>query len=488
MFFTALESLSTGSVIFLLVSLAIALSFEFVNGFHDTANAVATVIYTKALRARTAVILSGVCNFIGVHLGGIAVAYAIVHLLPVDILVRVDTLNGLAMVFALLVSAIVWNFGTWRLGLPASSSHTLIGSIIGVGLANCLAEGVPPAIGVNWSAAAEVGLSLFLSPVVGFALAFLLLRLSSRVFQSPVLHSEPRGDAPPPWGVRALLVFSGAGVSLSHGSNDGQKGVGLIMLILIGILPAQYALDPDMSQKDIAATRQAASELAGFLNAHDGDILQSIAAGAIELPRLRTSAHPYKCGLANAIAAQAEINQQLAGIRSFAELPPSLRYAVRNDILCLDDAVRQISLDLESLNLEQLEMIDDWRKQLRQPTEYAPDWVLLAVSVALGLGTMVGWRRIVVTIGEKIGKTRMTYAQGATAQLVAMGAICLADGLGMPVSTTHVLSSGVAGTMAASRSGLQFSTLRSILLAWVLTLPAAVALSAALFWLFTWLM
>jgi len=165
------------------------------------------------------------------------------------------------------------------------------------------------------------------------------------------------------------------------------------MLILIGILPAQYALDPDMSQKDIAATRQAASELAGFLNAHDGDILQSIAAGAIELPRLRTSAHPYKCGLANAIAAQAEINQQLAGIRSFAELPPSLRYAVRNDILCLDDAVRQISLDLESLNLEQLEMIDDWRKQLRQPTEYAPDWVLLAVSVALGLGTMVGWRR-----------------------------------------------------------------------------------------------
>ncbi|MEA4855476.1 anion permease [Solidesulfovibrio sp.] len=463
----------------LLASLGIALSFEFVNGFHDTANAVATVIYTKALRARTAVALSGVCNFLGVHLGGIAVAYSIVHLLPVDLLVSVDTDLGLAMVFALLVSAILWNFGTWYLGLPASSSHTLIGAILGVGLANAVREGLPLGAGVNWHKAVEVGLSLLLSPVIGFVCAGGLLLLLRRFLAKPALHSPPAGDAPPPAGMRAALIVSGLGVSLAHGSNDGQKGVGLIMLILIGILPGAYALDTATPPAEVAAVRQVAARLTDYFDAHRLEIDRAYARGTFrEKP---ADAPAVNCDVRGAVAASEAIQVRLAGVERLADLPPAERGNLRTDILCLDDAARLLEGIVPSGEWVQIE---DWRRALRRPTEYAPDWVLLAVSLALGCGTMVGWKRIVVTIGEKIGKTRLSYAQGAAAQVVAMATIGLADGLGLPVSTTHVLSSGVAGTMAAGKSGLQMRTLRSIAMAWVFTLPAAMFLGAGLFFLF----
>jgi len=472
-----------GHTIFLLVaSLGIALSFEFVNGFHDTANAVATVIYTKSLRARTAVVLSGLCNFFGVHLGGIAVAYSIVHLLPVDLLVSVNTNLGLAMVFSLLVSAILWNFGTWYLGLPASSSHTLIGAILGVGLANAVREGLPAGAGVNWHKAIEVGLSLFISPVIGFLLAGGMLLLLRRFLKNSALHFPPVGDAPPPLGMRVALVASGLGVSLAHGSNDGQKGVGLIMLILIGILPGAYALDLDTPQEDVLAVRQVAAQFTDYFNAHRLEIEKGYKNG--NLVKRPDDAPATTCDVRGAVSAAEAIQVRLAKIDGLADLPESDRWAVRTDILCLDDASRLMG---EMADPDEKVKIQGWRTVLRRPTEYAPDWVLLAVSLALGAGTMVGWKRIVVTIGEKIGKTKLTYAQGASAQVVAMVTIGLADGLGLPVSTTHVLASGVAGTMAAGRSGLQMSTLRSIAMAWVFTLPAAMFLGAGLFFLFAML-
>ncbi len=478
----SLTGLDGYSVFLLAASLCIALSFEFVNGFHDTANAVATVIYTKSLRARTAVILSGICNFVGVHVGGIAVAYAIVHLLPVDLLVSVNTDLGLSMVFALLVSAILWNFGTWYLGLPASSSHTLIGSILGVGLANAWREGLPLATGINWHKALEVGLSLFLSPVLGFVCAGVLLIVLTRVVRSGIINDVPKGNEPPPWGLRLALILSGLGVSMAHGSNDGQKGVGLIMLILIGILPGAYALDLDAEETAITDVKYAAGQLTDYFNGHKREIEKGLADGDLHIAR-KKPATAVTCNITQAVDAAQDLQMRLAGITSLAELPEQDRWETRTNILCLDDAAANMEL-LPGTTLDEFKRLQELRKTLRQPTEYAPDWVILAVSLSLGIGTMVGWKRIVVTIGERIGRTRLSYGQGCAAQVVAMATIGLADVAGLPVSTTHVLSSGVAGTMAAGKSGLQGKTLRSIAMAWVLTLPAAMILGAGLFFLF----
>ncbi|QLA15993.1 inorganic phosphate transporter [Desulfolutivibrio sulfoxidireducens] len=466
----------------LLASLGIALSFEFVNGFHDTANAVATVIYTKSLRARTAVVLSGICNFVGVHVGGIAVAYSIVHLLPVDLLVSVNTDLGLSMVFALLVSAILWNFGTWYLGLPASSSHTLIGSILGVGLANAWREGLPLASGINWHKAAEVGLSLLLSPILGFVCAGALLIILTRVLHAKILSEVPKGDSPPPFGLRLALIVSGLGVSVAHGSNDGQKGVGLIMLILIGILPGAYALNLDSEKGVVEDVKYAAGQLTDYFNAHRREIEKGLADGDLYVTQ-KKPATAVTCEITEAVDAAQALQLRLAGIDSLAQLPEEARFETRTNILCLDDAAADMEL-LPGTTLKDVERLESLRHTLRKPTEYAPDWVILAVSLALGIGTMVGWKRIVVTIGERIGKTRLSYGQGCAAQVVAMSTIGLADVAGLPVSTTHVLSSGVAGTMAAGKSGLQMKTLRSIAMAWVLTLPAAMLLGAGLFFLF----
>src|SRR3978361_1514953 len=151
----------------LLVALLIALGFEFVNGFHDTANAVATVIYTHSLPAEVAVMWSGMFNFLGVLFSTGAVAFGIVSLLPVELILQVGSGAGFAMVFALLIAAIIWNLGTWYFGLPASSSHTLIGSLIGVGVANAPVRGGGGTPGVDWGKATEIGYALLLSPLVG---------------------------------------------------------------------------------------------------------------------------------------------------------------------------------------------------------------------------------------------------------------------------------------------------------------------------------
>jgi len=231
------ETVSTGNAIFLLLALGLALSFEFVNGFHDTANAVATVIYTHSLKPMVAVVWSGCWNLIGVLTSSGAVAFGVLALLPVELVLNVGSGAGFAMVFALLVAAIIWNLGTWYLGLPASSSHALIGSIMGVGLANSyLSPGHVFGEGVNWAKATEVFEALLLSPLVGFVGSALLLLTMKLLIKNPDLYRAPDKDKPPPPWIRGLLVLTCTGVSFGHGSNDGQKGMGLIMLILVGIL------------------------------------------------------------------------------------------------------------------------------------------------------------------------------------------------------------------------------------------------------------
>ncbi|AJB25730.1 low-affinity inorganic phosphate transporter 1 [Bordetella pertussis B200] len=472
----------------LVLALTFVLAFEFINGFHDTANAVATVIYTKAMPPHLAVILSGIFNFLGVLLGGVGVAYAIVHLLPVELLINVDTGRGLAMVFAMLSAAIAWNLGTWYFGIPASSSHTLIGSILGVGMANALLTDISLAEGVNWGKAIDIGLSLVVSPVAGFMVAGGILLLLKRWLPLSKMHKTPEQrraiDAKkhPPFWNRLVLVLSAMGVSFVHGSNDGQKGIGLIMLVLIGIVPAKFVLDVNSTTYQIDRTRDAASHLSAFYHRNEATLGEFLAlsrgGNGADLPKT------FRCDPKLTMPTIAALQDDLRGVTNYADLSADKRIDVRRYLLCLDDTAKKVAR-LEGLPARERADLQRLRGDLTTTTEYAPLWVIVAVALALGIGTMVGWRRVVLTVGEKIGKQGMTYAQGMAAQVTAVGAIGLANVFSLPVSTTHVLSSGVAGTMVANNSGLQGGTVRTILMAWVLTLPASMLLSAGLFWVGT---
>ncbi|MDY7561746.1 inorganic phosphate transporter [Pseudomonas sp. 10B1] len=472
-------------VVSLLLALAFVLTFEFINGFHDTANAVATVIYTKAMAPHLAVFLSGAFNFLGVLLGGVGVAYAIVHLLPVELLINVNAGHGLAMVFSLLAAAITWNLGTWYFGIPASSSHTLIGSILGVGLANAIINNIPLADGINWQKVIDIGSSLVFSPVAGFFVSALLLvslkwwRPLSKMHKTPDQRRKLDDKKHPPFWNRLVLVVSAMAVSFVHGSNDGQKGIGLIMLVLIGIVPAQFVLDLSSTTYQIERTRDATLHLSQFYQRNNATLGEFLALGKSKDGDLPVSS---SCNPEQSEPTINALLDTLKGVTDYHALSAENRIEVRRYLLCMDDTARKVS-KMPELPAREKADLEKLRKDLTVTTEYAPFWVILAVALALGLGTMIGWKRVVLTIGEKIGKQGMTYAQGMSAQITTTLAIGLANIWALPVSTTHILSSGVAGTMVANKSGLQGGTVRNILLAWVLTLPATVALSAGLFWL-----
>ncbi len=466
------------------VALLIALGFEFVNGFHDTANAVATVIYTHSLAPNIAVVWSGGWNFLGVLTSSGAVAFGILQLLPVELILQVGSSAGFAMVFALLIAAIIWNLGTWYFGLPSSSSHTLIGSIIGVGLMNQLIHGSNGTSGVDWNQALGVGKSLLFSPLVGFLAAGLLLLILKAVVRIPALYAEPKGKEPPPFWIRSLLILTCTGVSFAHGSNDGQKGMGLIMLILIGTVPTAYALNkavtPAETQTFLAVAHQTSATLAKYTQG----------AAPSTNPRADVEAYVRTRQLTPAtLPALQQLTEIIAGqvgaSGSMAAVPQGLVDNVRNNMYVASEAIRLMDKARQpAFAPDDAKAINNFKAQTDHATKFIPTWVKVAVAIALGLGTMVGWKRIVVTVGEKIGKQHLTYGQGASAELVAMLTIGAADAYGLPVSTTHVLSSGVAGTMAANGSGLQWGTVRSLVLAWVLTLPASIALAAGLYWVF----
>ena len=467
------------------VALLIALGFEFVNGFHDTANAVATVIYTHALPAQVAVVWSGCWNLLGVLASTGAVAFGIVSLLPVELILQVGSAAGYAMVFALLISAIIWNLGTWWLGIPASSSHTLIGSIVGVGVANALIRGQNGTAGVDWDQVTKVGEALLFSPLFGFTLSALLLLAMKSVIRVPELYTAPTTNKPPsPW-IRGLLVLTCTLVSFFHGSNDGQKGMGLIMLILIGVAPTAYALNRAPAENHAAQFVTAAHAASKIVEAHGagynitGDPRPAVT-------DIRSLPHHFG-GHLSVTCGPDQGDQQLGrairlrrqdAARQGPE--PSQRHVSR---------IERVSgfwrrTRRASCRPRDKAQIGAFKKELDGATKFIPLWVKICVAIALGLGTMVGWKRIVVTVGEKIGKTHLTYGQGAAAELIAAATIGAADGFGLPVSTTHVLSSGVAGTMVANGSGMQWSTVRSIAMAWVLTLPAAMIMSGLLYVIF----
>ncbi len=481
------QTVATSALVLLGIALLIALGFEFVNGFHDTANAVATVIYTRSLPPLFAVMWSGFFNFLGVITSTGLVAYAILSLLPIELILQAGNATGYAMIFALLIAAITWNLATWAFGIPNSSSHALIGSILGVGLANeMMAPAGSATSSVPWDQALKVIEALLFSPILGFAMAALLLvLLKAMISKKASFFKAPEGDQPPTPLVRGLLILTCTGVSYFHGSNDGQKGLGLIMLILIGAAPTAYALNRSMTHEQTPAFLAATDSASKAFQAHaTGAATPSIT----DARTILTDALKKKSlGTPDVAAAQAaianDIARQVGGDGAVGSIPAAAVPNVRNEMYLAAEGVR-LGAKGSQYSADEARAIKAYGSELTAATRFIPGWVKVSVALALGLGTMIGWKRIVVTVGEKIGKDHLTYAQGASAELVAMVTIGMAARWGLPVSTTHILSSGVAGTMVANGSGLQASTIRNICLAWVLTLPAAIVLSGTLFWLF----
>ena len=466
------------------VALLIALGFEFVNGFHDTANAVATVIYTHSLEPHVAVVWSGLCNFLGVVVSTGTVAFAIITLLPVELILQVGRGAGFAMVFALLTAAILWNLGTWYYGLPSSSTHTMTGSIIGVGIANQLMSAKTGTSGVDWAQAAAVGRTLLVSPIFGFVLAGLLLLVAKAVIPNKSLYQAPKGEEPPPFWIRCLLIFTCTGVSYFHGSNDGQKGMGLIMLILIGTVPTAYALNhaipPSQVQTFIAVSDRANATLSRYVS--PDAVIGDPADEVTDYIRTRQFKDSTMLALREMIDSTAN---ELNYWKDVSKVPADRLPNLRNDMYVISEALRLMQkAKITNITAADWDSLNNYKKQIDGATKFIPLWVKVAVALALGLGTMIGWKRIVITVGEKIGKDHLTYGQGAAAEITAMATIGAADWFGLPVSTTHVLSSGVAGTMAANKSGLQWGTMRNLAMAWVLTLPASIIMAGLLYWAF----
>ncbi|PLK58496.1 anion permease [Candidatus Palibaumannia cicadellinicola] len=485
----------------LICALLFVLVYEAINGFHDTANAVATVIYTRALRSQLAVAMSGLFNFLGVLMGGLSVAYTIVHLLPIDLLLNVSSAQGLAMMFSMLLAAIIWNLGTWYFGLPASSFHTLIGVIIGIGLTNALILNSSIVQAINIPKLIEIFLSLVISPLVGLMLAgamvFLLRSYWSNTTKRRRIHMTPNerekqdGKRKPPFWTRIALIFSVAGVSFSHGANDGQKGIGLIMLVLIGVAPAGFVVNINASDYDISRTRNAVNHLQQYYTQHQCTFNVANASFIpLETNRkvwskskseisMRQELH---CELSQAFIPIHRTNLLLSNLNSYDELSSEQRSHVRRLLMCLADIANKVAKLPETPAADKL-LLNNLQPDLLYTVEYAPVWIIIIVALALALGTMVGWRRVATTIGEKIGKKDMTYAQGLSAQMTAAVFIGIASYTGMPVSTTHVLSSAVMGTMLVDGGGVQSKTVKNILIAWILTLPVALLLAGCLYWL-----
>lgn len=481
----------------LILALLFVLFYEAINGFHDTANAVATVIYTRAMRSQLAVVMAGLFNFLGVMLGGLSVAYAIVHLLPTDLLLNVSSARGLAMVFSMLLAAIVWNLGTWYFGLPASSSHTLIGAIIGVGLTNALITHTSVVDALNVPKMISIFLSLIFSPLVGMMVAGLMVFLlrhywsntkkRQRLHMTPAEREKVDGKRKPPFWTRIALILSAIGVSFSHGANDGQKGIGLIMLVLIGVAPAGFMLNMNATGYDITRTHDAVIHLQQFYQQH-GDALVPVSTQTTQLsrpedtPSVANQLKEFHCNNSRAMIAVEHSLNLLNNLQSYDQLTVEQRTNLRRLLMCVTETADKVARLPETSAADQ-RFLKNLRSDLLQTVEYAPIWIIVAVALALSLGTMVGWRRVAITIGEKIGKKGMTYAQGVSAQMTAALSIGVASYTGMPVSTTHVLSSAVAGTMLVDGGGVQSKTVKNILLAWVLTLPVSIVLSGGLYWL-----
>jgi PiT family inorganic phosphate transporter len=466
---------SSEALVALILCFILVCVFEFANGFHDTANAVATVIYTNSLKPRVAVVWSGFMNFLGVMIGGIAVAYALVELLPADVLSPPDGSPAVPMLVSLFATALAWNLFTWWFGIPNSSSHCVIGALIGVAIGNALVHPRSLAQGVDWSQIWTVLRALAISPVLGLVGAGALYFAVKHLIKDPHLYEPPEGDKPPTGWVRGLLILTCTTVSFSHGSNDGQKSIGLIMLTIIGIMPATFALNPQ-AQPAIEQLAQNARAAEPLIQKYGDDEKQQ---GLEAAARLKDSGQP------KAADAGDEVRQAyLMPVSDSAPEPEKkvTKSATRDEVYRIVGELKYVTKNKDASTDEKKEA-GRIRDAMRPTVEYAPWWVRVLSALCLGMGTMVGYKRIVKTLGERVGKTHLTPAQGASAELVGAVLIGSAGFTGLPVSTTHIITSGIAGTMLGSGSGINPAMLTRIAAAWIFTLPVTIAVSAGLFYL-----
>jgi PiT family inorganic phosphate transporter len=453
---------ASGIVIALLITcFVLVLAFEATNGFHDTSNAVATVIYTNSLKPIPAVIWSGTMNFLGVLTGGIAVAYALVEILPPDVLTPPDGAPALPMLVSLFVSALFWNVLTWYFGIPNSSSHCIIGALVGVAISDSLLQQRSLADGVDWNQIIRILEALAVSPILGLVLAGGLYYAIRVIVRRGPLLEPPHGDEPSPWWLRGLLILTCTSVSYSHGSNDGQKSIGLIMLTIIGLMPATYALDPQAA-KPLAHLSENAAAAAPLIQQYGDDRKDR---GVDAANKLKS----FDPAVANSTTTEDkdQVRTRTERRGEIYTVLAELKHVAGNKAASADDRAQATKL----------------RKAMGGPVHYAPLWVKILSAVCLGAGTMVGYKRIVKTLGERLGKSHMTPGQGGSAEIVGSILIGTAGFTGLPVSTTHIITSGIAGTMIAGGQGVQRSMLIRIGLAWLFTLPATILISGVLFYL-----
>ncbi|MGF6768066.1 PiT family inorganic phosphate transporter [Paraburkholderia sp. GAS199] len=453
-------------VVMLVVCLVMVLAFEATNGFHDSSNAVATVIYTQSLKPVPAVVWSGLLNFIGVLVGGIAVAYALVEILPPDVLTPPDGSPAVPMLVSIFAAALFWNVLTWAFGIPNSSSHCIIGALIGVAAADAILKSRSLTDGVDWKQIITVLEGLAVSPVLGFLLAGGLYGLLRLIVRKGHLFEPPKEGQPPVWWLRALLILTCTSVSFSHGTNDGQKSIGLIMLTVIGLLPATYALNPkEVGQ--LTELSQHATQAIPLIQKYGDDVKSQGLRAAVELQQ-----------------AQPELQKQSSELQSGTTplaVERATRARLRGDIYDVVAQMKHVG-EVKEASPQEKKLAGDLLKQMSLPVEYAPFWVRMLSALCLGIGTMVGYRRVVRTLGERLGKQHMTPGQGASAELVGSLLIGTAGFTGLPVSTTHIITSGIAGTMVTGGQGVQGGMLVRIVVTWLVTLPVTIGLSAGLFY------
>jgi inorganic phosphate transporter, PiT family len=464
-FLQLFSSLDNNMLLLFIFCIGTVCLFEFINGFHDTANAVATVIYTKSLKPQYAVLLSGFLNFLGmalsVYLFGMKVAVKMVQLLPMDKIADLSTQESIALIAAVLIGAIIWNFGTWYFGIPCSSSHTMVGSLLGAMVGFFLTHGGTMKDIMDskpFEKGMEVLTWMLISPVFGFSISIVLVFVLRRMLKKKTLFKEVEEGTVPPKGVRALLIGTCSMVSFFHGSNDGQKGLGLLMIILMTFFPLQYTLKSNFAAQDSQTHLTTVSSILTAKNADEHfDGTLKIVKDLQEDITLRNDT--TKKGI----------------------------YKIRKRLTSLQKDLDHTIKEEDVLTKEEKNSLKSELKYFKSYTDGNPGTApLILIALAIGLGTIVGWKRIVVTIGEKIGKTHLSYGQGAVSEFVAASTIGLSSYFGLPVSTTHVLTSGVAGSMVATGGvkNLQKGTMKSIALAWILTLPVTIILSFGLYLIF----
>lgn len=514
--------------IMLILALCFIFIYEAINGFHDTANSVVPVIYTCALRSHTAVMMSGVFNFLGVILSGVSVSYTIIHLLPTYFFMNTNANHILIMIFSMLLAAILWNFGTWYFGLPTSSSHTLIGVLIGIGWANSIITNHPITHGLNISQLINIFFSLIISPIIGLILAKIIMLFLCQIKSSnnkyQKIHTTPSeqaklyGKRQPSLWTRIILILSAAGVSFSHGANDGQKGIGLIMLLLVGVAPAGFMLNMHANRHDIACTLNAVNNFQEYYIQHYDEYKSVIPLEITSMPiavtlnrliliepmlqkeitilindcnQLNNNCYVSQLDVENRIkkffydfslnlAILHNTILLLKNLNDYSELNLNQRSQVRQLLIYVSDILDQIIIRPE-ISYKNKSFLKHLKKNLLNTVEYAPTWIILTVALSLSLGTTIGWKRVAITIGEKIGKKDMTYAQGLSAQLTTAISIGTASYIGMPVSTTHVLSSSITGSMLIRGWGVQGKIIKNILMTWALTLPVSIILSGGFY-------